>query len=530
MSGRLGSHIVQRWIGASQSLRRNLTYPEIRAAEIAGHEGHIAANGAFVCDTGKYTGRSPNDKFIVKQAPSEDKIWWGEVNRPCSAAAFDRMRDKVLGHYAQVDAPFVFDGYCGANPATQRRVRIISELAWQHHFVTNMFIRPKTTPPVAEFKPDFTIVNACKVTNPEFDTDGLNSEAFVLFDIEDGLGLIGGTWYGGEMKKGIFSLMNYWLPQQGIMPMHCSANVGRTGDVALFFGLSGTGKTTLSAVPDRALIGDDEHGWDGDGIFNFEGGCYAKTIGLSPTHEPEIHAAIRENALLENITFHPGSEEPNYDDTTKTENGRVSYPLEHISNRQPGSKAGHPSYVIFLVCDAYGVLPPVSKLSTGQAMYHFISGYTAKVAGTERGVTEPTPTFSACFGAAFLPLHPSVYAELLAKKLTEHGSQVYLVNTGWTGGAHGTGVRIPIAQTRACIDAILSGQADAAPSVEDPVFGLRTPSELPGVDAKLLLPSQTWADEMAYAHPAQALAAMFRENYEKYRGDGIHDYSEHGPR
>ena len=521
--------MVKQWLSSAQNIQRNLSYPEIRKAEIAQHEGRIAANGAFVCDTGKYTGRSPNDKFIVSQSPSKNKIWWGDINRPCTPAVFDRLCDNVLNHYKNVQSPYIFDGYCGANPATSKRVRIITELAWQHHFVTNMFIPPKTLPSIEEFSPDFTIINACKITNPSYEKDKLNSDAFVLFDIEDGLGLIGGTWYGGEMKKGMFSMMNYWLPEKNIMPMHCSANVGKNNKVALFFGLSGTGKTTLSADPERALIGDDEHGWDDDGIFNFEGGCYAKTIGLSEKHEPEIYAAIKENALLENVVLKKETNEPDYDDTSKTQNGRVSYPLKHITNRQLNSKGGHPSHIIFLVCDAFGVLPPVSRLTVDQAMYHFISGYTAKVAGTERGITKPTPTFSPCFGAAFLPLHPSVYADLFAAKLTKHDSKVYMVNTGWTGGGYGVGKRISIKDTRACVNAILSGEADLANTVKDPIFGVQILTNLSDVNPHILVPRKTWENSTAYDEQAIRLASMFRKNYAKYTSASVHDYSEHGP-
>lgn len=355
---------------------------------------------------GVFTGRSPRDKWIVKQAPSDKEVGWGSVNQPISPEVFDKLYDRVLKHYEGVSEAFVFDGYCGTNKKSRRNVRIITELAWQHHFVKNMFIRPETAEEVRNFAPDFTIINACKVTNPDWKAQGLNSEVFVAFNIERKLAVIGGTYYGGEMKKGIFSMMNYWLPLNGMMPMHCSANNGAEG-TALFFGLSGTGKTTLSADPERLLIGDDEHGWDDEGIFNFEGGCYAKTVDLSREKEPQVWDAIKPNALLENVTVDPKTGVPDYTDRSKTENTRVSYPLEHVKERDPKGLGGHPKNIIFLTADAYGVLPPVSVLSHEQAMYHFLSGYTAKVAGTERGVKEPQATFSSAFGAAFMCVPPA---------------------------------------------------------------------------------------------------------------------------
>merc|ERR1719456_2137850 len=360
-----------------------------------------------------------------------------------------------------------------------------------------MFIRPETREELQGFEPDFTIINACSQVNEEWQRHNLNSEVAIAFNIEKRVAVILGTWYGGENKKGIFGLMNYWLPLDGIMTMHCSANVGPEGDTALFFGLSGTGKTTLSADPNRFLIGDDEHGWDNDGIFNLEGGCYAKTIGLSEENEPEIYRAVRTDALLENIMIKADGS-PDYDDVSKTQNGRVSYPIYHIPGYHKPQMAGHPQSIIFLTCDAFGVLPPVAKLSVGQAGYHFLSGYTAKVAGTERGITEPTATFSACFGAAFLTLHPTRYADLLQEKLEKHSSNAYLVNTGWTGGAYGTGERMSIKGTRACIDAILDGSIADSTFVADDVFGFEVPKSLPGVDSKVLNPREAWDDKEAY--------------------------------
>lgn len=509
---------------------QNLSYDEIAQHEDANKEGQWVKNGTYTVDTGKFTGRSPKDKFIVKQSPSKDNIWWGDINQPMKAEVFDELYEKVTKHYGNAEKVYVFDGYCGANAHSRKKVRIISELAWQHHFVTNMFIRPQTKEEVENFEPDFTIINACKVTNEDYKKHGLNSDVFVAFNIEKHLAVIGGTWYGGEMKKGIFSMMNYWLPLEGIMAMHCSANKGKNGDTALFFGLSGTGKTTLSADPHRWLIGDDEHGWDDQGIFNFEGGCYAKTINLSAENEPDIYNAIKRDALLENTWVDPETNEPDYYNTSKTENGRVSYPIYHIHNYEPTSSGGHPDNVVFLTCDAYGVLPPVSKLTPGQAMYHFLSGYTAKVAGTERGVTEPTATFSACFGAAFLPLHPTKYADLLQKKLETHKTAVYLVNTGWTGGGYGVGQRMSIKNTRACIDAILDGSIKSAEFNEDPIFGFAVPKTLGNVPANVLNPRDAWADKNAYDVTAKKLAKMFQDNFEKYISPDHTDYSPYGPK
>jgi ATP-dependent phosphoenolpyruvate carboxykinase len=469
-------------------------------------------------------------------------------------STFNDLYKKVTTHYSgNADKMYVFDGYAGmsfqeceqaqtakssklifffegANPASRKRVRIITELAWQHHFVTNMFLRPATAEELDGFEPEFTIINACKIENHDYKEQGLNSEVFVSFNIEESVAIIGGTWYGGEMKKGIFSMMNYWLPLEGIMAMHCSANVGKDGDTALFFGLSGTGKTTLSADPNRDLIGDDEHGWDEDGIFNFEGGCYAKTINLSADSEPEIFAAIKKDALLENVWLEGADNTPDYFNVSKTQNGRVSYPIHHIDNHEPSSMAGHPENVIFLTCDAYGVLPPVSRLSPGQAMYHFLSGYTAKVAGTERGITEPEATFSACFGAAFLPIHPTRYADLLQEKLATHNTNVFLVNTGWSGGGNGVGDRMSLATTRACIDAILDGGISKSDFVMDENFGFDVPTTLGDVSPDVLVPRRAWSDKDAYDASAAKLAGMFKENFVKFTGPDVTDYSAFGPK
>lgn len=462
---------------------------------------------------------------------SDANIDWGAVNQPMKEEVFNELKTKCIDHYNKAEKAYVFEGFCGANPASRKKVRFVTELAWQHHFVTNMFIRAKAEE-LDNFTPDFTIINACNVSNSKYKEHGLNSEVFVGFDVEQKLAIIGGTYYGGEMKKGIFSMMNYWLPLQGTMPMHCSANVGKSGDTALFFGLSGTGKTTLSADPNRFLIGDDEHGWDKDGTFNFEGGCYAKTIGLKEENEPEIFRAIKRDALLENVYLEQkdGANIPDFENKSKTENGRVSYPIFHIPNHEPKSMGGHPKNVIFLTCDAFGVLPPVSKLSPEQAMYHFLSGYTAKVGGTERGVTKPTETFSACFGAAFMTLHPTKYADLLQKKLVDHDCNAFLVNTGWTGGGPGVGNRMSIKATRSCINAILDGSINNAKMNEDPVFQFSVPEELNGVPANVCNPREGWADKAAYDTTRNMLAGLFTKNYEKYKAPGMTDYSPHGPK
>jgi len=516
------------------TIHHNLSYPELFEHEKRNDEGVVikAKYGeTFAVDTGKFTGRSPKDKWVVKNVGSESdaNLWWGDVNQPTTPEVFDELYAKAINHFNKLDECYVFDGYCGANPASQKKVRFVHELAWQQHFVTNMFIRPETREEIQNFAPDFTIINACSESNEDWEKQGLNSEVAIAMNIEKRVAVIFGTWYGGENKKGIFSLMNYWLPLEGIMPMHCSANVGKNGDSALFFGLSGTGKTTLSADPERFLIGDDEHGWDNDGVFNFEGGCYAKTIDLSEDNEPEIYRAIKTDALLENIT-HDADGNADFYDTSKTQNGRVSYPIYHIDNWHEPQMAGHPKNVIFLTCDAFGVLPPVSKLSSGQAMYQFLSGYTAKVAGTERGVDGVAPTFSACYGAAFLTVHPTRYADLLAKKLSEHDSSVFLVNTGWTGGAYGVGERMSIKGTRACIDSILDGSIHDATFTEDPVFGFDVPTELNVVPANVCNPREAWADKAAFEVQAQELSKMFQDNFVQYTGPGFKDYTEYGPK
>ncbi|MFE8145978.1 phosphoenolpyruvate carboxykinase (ATP) [Brenneria goodwinii] len=472
--------------------------------------------GAVAVDTGIFTGRSPKDKYIVRDDVTRDSVWWSDQgkgtndNHPLSQEIWTHLKQLVTRQLSSKRL-FIVDAFCGANPDSRLKVRFITEVAWQAHFVKNMFIRPSDEE-LQGFEPDFIVMNGAKCTNPQWREQGLNSENFVAFNLTERIQLIGGTWYGGEMKKGMFSIMNYLLPLKGIASMHCSANVGEQGDVAVFFGLSGTGKTTLSTDPKRQLIGDDEHGWDDDGVFNFEGGCYAKTIKLSKEAEPDIYGAIKRDALLENVmVLADGSVD--FNDGSKTENTRVSYPIYHIQNIvKPVSKAGHATKVIFLTADAFGVLPPVSRLTSDQTQYHFLSGFTAKLAGTERGVTEPTPTFSACFGAAFLTLHPTQYAEVLVKRMKAAGAQAYLVNTGWNG----TGKRISIKDTRGIIDAILNGSIDDAEMQTLPIYDLAIPRSLPGVDPEILDPRDTYADQAQWQEKAEDLARRFITNFDKY--------------
>ena len=508
-------------------LFHNLTYDELMKHEIRNGECHVSSSGAMMVDTGEFTGRSPKDKYFVDQDPSNKYISWGNVNQKITKEVFDELLVVAQEQLSGKDL-YITDVFCGASEASKRSVRFVTEIAWQSHFVKNMFIRP-TENDLESFSSDFTVLNACKTVNPKWKEQGLNSDVFVVFDVEEKIAVIGGTWYGGELKKGIFSMMNYWLPLEGKLSMHCSANVGKEGDTALFFGLSGTGKTTLSTDPKRALIGDDEHGWDDDGVFNFEGGCYAKVINLDEKSEPEIHGAIRKNALLENVVFDEDGV-VDYEDGSKTENTRVSYPIEHIENHEPSLHAGHPKNIIFLTADAFGVLPPVSKLTKEQAMYYFLSGYTAKVAGTERGITEPVATFSACFGEAFLPLHPTVYGELLGKKIDEHGVNVYLVNTGWTGGVYGVGHRMSIKDTRACINAILDGDILNSEFDVTKTFRLHVPKTLGDLDPEILNPRNAWEDKEAFDKTRDELAQMFIDNYRKYQEDTTKtDFSSAGP-
>lgn len=495
----------------------DLLFDEETRPGLTGYEhGIVTTSGAVAVDTGIFTGRSPKDKYLVRDDLTRDTVWWADQgkgkndNKPLSQDTWNSLKHLITNQLSGKRL-FVVDAFCGANADTRLKVRFITEVAWQAHFVKNMFIRPDENE-LHDFEPDFIVMNGAKCVNPDWQAQGLNSENFVAFNLSERIQLIGGTWYGGEMKKGMFSIMNYLLPLQGIASMHCSANVGEKGDVAIFFGLSGTGKTTLSTDPKRKLIGDDEHGWDDDGVFNFEGGCYAKTINLSAEAEPDIYHAISRDALLENVVVRPDGS-VDFDDGSKTENTRVSYPIYHIENIvKPVSKAGHANNVIFLTADAFGVLPPVAELTPEQMQYHFLSGFTAKLAGTERGVTEPTPTFSACFGAAFLTLHPTQYADVLVKRMKEAGAKAYLVNTGWNG----TGKRISIKNTRAIIDAILSGDIDKAAKHTLPVFNLAIPHELPGVDSHILDPRNTYDNVAQWQEKAEDLAGRFINNFDKY--------------
>lgn len=477
----------------------------------------LTESGAVSVNTGEFTGRSPKDKYLVKDDTTRDNVWWSDQgsndNKPIGEVVWLELKNLVTEQLSGKTL-YVVDAYCGANQDTRLSVRFITEVAWQAHFVKNMFIRP-TAEQLKDFEPDFVVMNGAKCTNPNWEKQGLNSENFIAFNLTQRIQLIGGTWYGGEMKKGMFSMMNYLLPLKGIASMHCSANIGKDGSTAIFFGLSGTGKTTLSTDPERALIGDDEHGWDDDGVFNFEGGCYAKTIHLSKEHEPEIYNAIRRDALLENVSV-DATGKIDYSDNSRTENTRVSYPIYHIDNIvKPESRGGHAKQVIFLTADAFGVLPPVARLTEEQTQYHFLSGFTAKLAGTERGVTEPTPTFSSCFGAAFLSLHPSQYAEVLVKRMQAAGSSAYLVNTGWNG----SGKRISIKATRAIINAILDGSIDDANTQQLPYFNLAIPTSVPGVDADILDPRSTYDDSSEWDVKARDLAALFIKNFEKFTDD-----------
>ncbi len=489
--------------------------------DLSGFEkGILTTTGAVTVDTGVFTGRSPRDKYIVRDSITENTVWWKSDSSPVSdnkalsREAWDHCR-KIAEKQLSGKKLYVMDCYSGANRDTRLCVRFVMEVAWQAHFVKNMFIRP-TEEELKEFSPDFVVLMASKAVNPDYQKFGMNSENFVLFNLTERMALVGGTWYGGEMKKGIFSVMNYYLPLRGIASMHCSANVGRKGDVAIFFGLSGTGKTTLSTDPERALIGDDEHGWDDEGIFNFEGGCYAKTINLSRENEPDIYRAIRRDALLENVVVNERGE-IDFSSAAKTENTRVSYPIYHIDNIvRPVSRAGHATTVIFLTADAFGVLPPVSRLTEEQTQYYFLSGYTAKVAGTERGIKEPVPSFSACFGAAFLLLDPIIYARELTRKMKEHHADAWLVNTGWMGGPYGTGKRIDLPSTRMIIDAILNGSLKEVPFTTIPVFNLSIPATVPGVPADLLDPGKRWPDYETWIKAARELGEKFVRNFSKF--------------
>ena len=511
------------------TLHWNLEAPDLVQAAIRKGEGELAHMGPFVAVTKPHTGRSPNDKFVVKEPSTEQDVDWGKVNQPISEAHYEALLADVQAYLNQQGELFVQDLYCGADAAYRLSCRYVTPNAWHANFVRNMFIRPDVTE-LAGFVPNFSILHA-----PEFQADpakhGTRTSTFIVLNLAKRTILIGGTRYAGELKKSMFTVMNYMLPKQGVLSMHCSANIGEDGDTALFFGLSGTGKTTLSADPTRGLIGDDEHGWSEHGVFNFEGGCYAKVINLSKEHEPDIYATTQMfGTILENVVLEPGTKKVNFESQAITENTRASYPLHYIRNHVPSGRGNHPKHVVLLTADAFGVLPPVAKLTPEQAMYYFLSGYTAKLAGTERGVTEPQATFSACFGAAFLVWHPTRYAELLAEKMRKHDARAWLVNTGWSGGAYGTGSRIRLSYTRAIIDAIHSGALNDVPAVADPVFGFAIPTACPGVPDSILVPRNLWANQSAYDQTARHLAELFQRNFSHYAGQASQEIVSAGPR
>ncbi|HSA57954.1 MAG TPA: phosphoenolpyruvate carboxykinase (ATP) [Gemmatimonadaceae bacterium] len=493
----------------------NLAPPVLVEHAVRRGEGALADMGPFAAVTAPHTGRSPNDKFVVREATTEGDVDWGKVNQPISSEHFEILLADLQAYLNDRDELFVQDLFCGADPAHRLSVRYVMPNAWHAAFVRNMFIRPDASA-LPTFEPNFTVLHA-----PEFqatpERHGTRSGTFIVLHLARRTILIGGTRYAGELKKSMFTVMNYLMPKEGVLSMHCSANIGPRGDTALFFGLSGTGKTTLSADPERSLIGDDEHGWAEGGVFNFEGGCYAKVINLSQEQEPDIFATTQMfGTVLENVVLDPDTRRVRFDDQSITENTRASYPLPYIRNHVPSGRGGHPKHIVFLTADAFGVLPPIAQLSREQAMYYFLSGYTAKVAGTERGVTEPQATFSACFGAVFLVWHPAKYAEMLGRLLDEHRAHVWLVNTGWSGGPYGVGARMKLAHTRAMVRAALSGALDDTPTSPDPVFGLAVPVDIPGVPAQVLNPRRTWSDPAAYDAQARKLAEMFRTNFEKF--------------
>ncbi len=493
----------------------NLVAPMLIQDAIRRGEGQLADMGPFCSVTSPHTGRSPNDKFLVKDASSEADVDWGKVNQPFSEKQFETLLADVRAYLNGRDELFVQDLYCGADPKYRLSVRYVSPNAWQMAFVRNMFIRPEATE-LPTFAPNFTVLHA-----PDFEADpakhGTRTSTAIVLNLAKRMILIAGTKYAGELKKAMFTVMNYYMPKQGVLSMHCSANIGKDGDTALFFGLSGTGKTTLSADPHRSLIGDDEHGWSPEGVFNYEGGCYAKVINLSPEGEPDIYRTTQMfGTILENVVLDPLTRKVKFEDQSITENTRASYPLHYIPNYVKSGRGGHPKNIVFLTADAFGVLPPVAKLSPEQAMYYFLSGYTAKVAGTERGVKEPQATFSSCFGAVFLVWHPTKYAEMLGKLVEEHGSDVWLVNTGWTGGAFGVGKRMKLSHTRTMVHALLHGDLHDVKMNVDPVFGLSVPAAIEKVPTDVLNPRSTWSDKAAYDEQAKKLASMFRENFARF--------------
>ncbi|MEZ5312831.1 MAG: phosphoenolpyruvate carboxykinase (ATP) [Thermoanaerobaculia bacterium] len=522
--------IDEQGLSTSGTVYWNLPPAQLYEEAVRRGEAAISADGALICHTGEFTGRSPNDKFVVEEPGSKENVWWGKVSKPIAPESFDRLLARATAHLADRDL-FVFDGYAGTDARYRLPVRVITECAWQSLFASNMFVRETDPAKLAEFEPGFVVVDAMHAkADPA--TDGTRTSTFVVLHFGRKMVLVGGTEYAGEIKKSIFTVMNYVLPGQGIFPMHCSANYGKDpGDSALFFGLSGTGKTTLSADPARTLIGDDEHAWSDDGIFNIEGGCYAKVIRLSRDGEPDIWEATHSfGTIVENVEFDAETRQLDLDSARFTENTRSSYPITHLRNCDPAGLAGHPKDVVFLTCDAFGVLPPLARLTEEQAMYHFLSGYTAKVAGTERGVTEPSATFSPCFGGPFLPRHPGVYAEMLGRKLKQHGSRVWLLNTGWTAGPYGVGSRMKLALTRRLAQAALSGELENVATHPDPVFGLAIPDQVAGVEGSVLRPWESWSDRAAYDAQAARLAGMFAENFRQYESEVSEAVRAAGPR
>src|SRR6188474_2871134 len=510
-----GAGLAAQGLSPTGRVHWNLVAPELVEHAVRRGEGRLADMGPFVATTAPHTGRSPNDKFVVREPGTEGDVDWGKVNQPISEAQFEKLASDVREYLSQRDELFVQDLFCGADESHRLSVRYVTPNAWHASFVRNMFIRP-TPETLAGFAPNFTVLHA-----PEFhatpETHGTRTGTFIVLHLARRMILIGGTRYAGELKKSMFTVMNYLMPKDGVLSMHCSANIGENGETALFFGLSGTGKTTLSADPERSLIGDDEHGWSDRGVFNYEGGCYAKVINLSAEHEPDIHATTQMfGTILENVVLDPVTRRVEFADQSITENTRASYPLPYIRNHVPNGRGGHPKNIVFLTADAFGVLPPIARLTREQAMYYFLSGYTAKVAGTERGVTEPQATFSACFGAVFLVWHPTKYAEMLGRLLTEHDAHVWLVNTGWSGGAYGVGKRMKLGYTRAMVRAALAGQLDQVPTQTDERFGLAVPTQVPGVPAEVMRPRDTWSDAAAYDAQAKKLAEMFKKNFEKF--------------
>jgi phosphoenolpyruvate carboxykinase (ATP) len=511
------------------AVHRNLTVPELYEHALRRGEGEIGAHGQMLVRTGVYTGRSPNDKYIVRDATTDSQVWWSQDNKPFEPEAFARLASRQRA-YLQGREWFVFDGYVGADPQHRMAIRVITENAWHCLFARNMFLPVTSKRKLADFEPEFFVIHTPHLlADPE--VDGTRSEAFSVANFTDKKIIIGGSQYGGEIKKSVFTAMNYLLPQKGVLGMHCSANVGDVDDVALFFGLSGTGKTTLSSDPDRFLIGDDEHGWSDDGVFNFEGGCYAKVINLSQEAEPVIwDCSHRFGTVLENVVHNPETRQLDLNDASLTANTRASYSISQIAKAVPKGRAGNPLNIIMLTADAFGVLPPIAKLTPAQAMYHFVSGYTAKLAGTERGVTEPVATFSACFGKPFMALHPTVYAKLLGEKIAQHEVACWLINTGWTGGPYGVGHRMPIKQTRAMVTAALQGDLDDVATTPDPIFQVLVPESCPGVPPEVLNPRHTWEDKRAYKAQASKLAKLFAANFKQFEGEAEADVRAAAPR